>query len=71
MAVGELDVMPVFDGVSSEDPTDFYRLTHSDLDPEGLSDRGLGALLRPARALRASSTTPTGATSCAPGITWC
>ncbi len=35
MSVGELDVVPVFDGVSTEDPTDFYRLNHSDLTQKG------------------------------------
>jgi len=34
MNVGELVVIPVFDGVSSEDPTEFYRLTH-DSDQRG------------------------------------
>jgi glyoxylase-like metal-dependent hydrolase (beta-lactamase superfamily II) len=35
MTVGELVVVPVFDGVSAEDPTEFYLLAHSDLTQKG------------------------------------
>jgi glyoxylase-like metal-dependent hydrolase (beta-lactamase superfamily II) len=35
MAVGELVVVPVFDGVSTEDPTEFYRLSHGESQQRG------------------------------------
>jgi glyoxylase-like metal-dependent hydrolase (beta-lactamase superfamily II) len=35
MTVGDLVVIPVFDGVTSEDPTDFYRVTHGEADQKG------------------------------------
>src|SRR5450631_3949360 len=35
MTVGDLEVIPIFDGVSSEDPTEFYRLSHGEVDQKG------------------------------------
>jgi glyoxylase-like metal-dependent hydrolase (beta-lactamase superfamily II) len=35
MTVGDLVVVPVFDGVSSEDPTEFYRVTHGEPEQKG------------------------------------